>query len=758
MRTPLLPALLSILATAATLPAQGIIVPDRCRGECGIPLPNALPIESVTLDVKIEGQVATTHVTQLFRNETGATLEGTYFFPIPTSASVTEFAIWDGSRRLAGEVRPREEARRIYDSIVRRRRDPGLLEYAGENLFQASIFPINPRSTKKLELTYTQVLRAENGSVGYRYPLGIGRNAAPVERLSGRVEVRAPSSLRTVYSPSHSVDVRREPGGRRAVATWEAGRGAERRDFQLFYGLADRDVGLSLFTYREPGKDGYFLLLLSPSDEATQREYAAKDVVYVLDTSGSMEDEGKMEKARRALLFGVRGLRPQDRFNVISFAGETRRMETGLIAADRAGRERGIAFVEGLRAVGGTNINDALTEALAQFPRGRGDRTRLLVFLTDGIPTVGETDADKIVDNARRTRVDGVRVFTFGVGYDVNTRLLDRVAAENGGTAEYVEPREDLEAKVSSFFDKVNHPVLSNVALDMGGVRTDLVYPRALPDLFRGTQLALVGRYRNERELRDVTLRLSGNASPTHTFAYPGLRFPLRAEEHDFLPRLWATRRVGWLMEQIRSNGESRELRDEVVELGTRHGIVTPYTSFLALEPGAGERPPVVRGMQDLVPPEPVRPGDFTGQGMAGGVARGVETGVAQSTNAPPPPAVMEAPPPVVVTGVGAVQQSKRARAQQEVVSLEGVSANSAEGGAVRHVGGKTFYLRAGVWTDSELKPETRLPETTLRFGSDEYFDLLRRTPALARFFSLGERVAVVWDGRVYRTTGEPSR
>lgn len=262
-----------------------------------------------------------------------------------------------------------------------------------------------------------------------------------------------------------------------------------------------------------------------------------------------------------------------------------------------------MAFVEGLRAVGGTNIDDAMTEALAQFPRERGGRTRLLVFLTDGIPTVGETDADRIVENARRTRVDGVRVFTFGVGYDVNTRLLDRVAAENGGTAEYVEPREDLEAKVSSFFDKVNHPVLCNVALDMGGVRTDLVYPRALPDLFRGTQHALVGRYRNERELRDVTLRLSGTASPTHTCAYPGLRFPLRSEEHDFLPRLWATRRVGWLMEQIRTKGESRELRDEVVELETRQGIVTPYTSFVALEPGAGERPPVVRGFQDLAPP-----------------------------------------------------------------------------------------------------------------------------------------------------------
>ncbi|MBD0321392.1 MAG: VWA domain-containing protein, partial [Gemmatimonadetes bacterium] len=488
-----------------------------------------------------------------------------------------------------------------------------------------------------------------------------------------------------MYSPSHAVEVRREAGGRRAVATWESRRGAERRDFQLFYGLSDRDVGLSLFTYREPGKDGYFLLLLSPREDVAEREYAAKDVVYVLDTSGSMQDDDKMEKARRALLFGVRGLRPQDRFNVVAFAGDTRRMETGLISADRAGRERGVAFVEGLRALGGTNIGDALTEALAQFPRDGGGRTRLVVFLTDGLPTVGETDADRIIANVRGSRADGVRVFTFGVGYDVNTRLLDRVAAENGGTAEYVEPREDLEAKVSSFFDKVNHPVLTNLALDLGGVQAELVYPRALPDLFRGTQLALVGRYRNERDLAGVTLKLSGNASPTHTFAYPGLRFPLRAEEHDFLPRLWATRRVGWLMEQIRTHGESRELRDEVVELGTRHGIVTPYTSFLALEPGAGETPAV----RDLAPP--ARPsGDFSGQGRAGGVIPA----------APPPPAAPEiAPPPV--TGAGAVQQSKATRAQQEALTLDAVVTPR---DAVRNVGGKTFYLRDGVWTDAELK------------------------------------------------------
>ncbi|HEX6039194.1 VIT and VWA domain-containing protein [Longimicrobium sp.] len=577
------------LAALAILPAgglraQGIIIPDRCD-DCRLPGRGAgLPVESITFETTVEGQVATTHVTQVFRNETRQVLEGTYFFPLPDDASISEFAIWDGDRRLAGEVRPREEARRIYEDIVRRVRDPGLLEYAGPNLFQARIFPIPARGTKKLELTYTQVLRAENGTVGYRYPLGTGRNAAPVERFAGRVTLRAGGGLRSIYSPTHEVDVRRT--GDRATVSFEQDARRERRDFALFYALDRSDVAMSLFTYREPGKDGYFLLLLSPSDDQARREYPAKDVVFVVDVSGSMEETGKMEKARRALTYGVRGLNPADRFNIIAFSGETRLMESGLIAADEAGRRRGTEFVEGLRARGGTNINDALLEAMQQFPR-TGDRPRLLVFMTDGLPTVGEQDVERIVRNVSQARRDGLRLFTFGVGYDVNTRLLDRVAAENGGTADYVAPEEDLEVKVSTFFDKVNHPVLTNLALDLGEVRTDLVYPRALPDLFKGTQLALVGRYRNERDLASVTIRLSGEASPRRTYTYPNVRFPLRDERHDWVPRLWATRRVGWLMEQIRSHGENRELVQEVTDLGTRFGIVTPYTSFLALEPGA---------------------------------------------------------------------------------------------------------------------------------------------------------------------------
>ncbi|MBA2341014.1 MAG: VWA domain-containing protein, partial [Pyrinomonadaceae bacterium] len=577
---------LMAIATASAN-AQGVIVPRPCE-RCPRPtqaLPRTLPIKSIKIDTKITGQVATTHVEQVFRNDTDAVLEGTYFFPIPETASVSEFAIWDGNRKLVGEVRSREEARRIYDEIVRRQRDPGLLEYAGKNLFQASIFPIPAHSDKKLELTYTQVLQAESGTVAYRYPLGTGRNLTTIGTVSGRVEIESREALRNIYSPSHAVDVKRD-GERRASLSFESTGRENPQDFQLFYSLSSSDFGLSLLTHREPGKDGYFLLMISPKDNWSEEERTAKDIVFVLDTSGSMDEAGKMEKARAALLFGIRGLQSEDRFNVVSFAGEERLMAGDMIAADDAGRARGVEFVRGLRPTGGTNINAALVAAENQFDGS--NRPKMIVFLTDGLPTVGETDVNRIVDNARAARKTNVRLFTFGVGYDVNTALLDKLASENGGVADYIEPQEDLEVKVSNFFLKVNYPVLTNLALDMGGVETDLVYPKQMPDLFRGTQIALLGRYRNVSDVRNTRVRLTGQTNrQTRTFTYENLQFPLNEDTNDFLPRLWATRRVGWLMEQIRTNGENRELRDEIVDLGTRYGIVTPYTSYLALETDA---------------------------------------------------------------------------------------------------------------------------------------------------------------------------
>jgi Ca-activated chloride channel family protein len=712
--------LFSIVTTAA---AQGVIVPGPCercpRPPRPITLPRSLPIKSIKIDTKISSQVATTHVEQIFRNDTDATLEGTYLFPIPEQASITEFAIWDGDRRLVGEVRSREEARRIYDEIVRRQRDPGLLEYAGKDLFEASIFPIPPHSDKKLELTYSQVLRAESGTVAYRYPLGTGRQVSQIGTVSGRIELDGKEPLRNIYSPTHAVEVKRS-GDRRSVVTFESGN--EPQDFQLFYGASREDFGVTLLTHREPGKDGYYLLMISPKDEWSEQEYTAKDIVFVLDTSGSMAEAGKMEKARAALLYGIRILRPQDRFNVVSFAGEERLMEPRMITADDQGRKRGEEFAQSLRPVGGTNINEALLAAMKQFESS--NRPKILIFMTDGLPTVGVTNPTLIVDNARAAKVPGMRLFTFGVGYDVNTALLDKLAAENGGVADYVEPKEDLEVKVSNFFAKVNYPVLTDLKLDMAGVQTDLVYPRALPDLFRGSQIILIGRYRNPIDMDFVRLQLSGSANGANkNFFYNNLRFPMREDANDFLPRLWATRRVGWLMEQVRTNGEQQELRDEIVDLGTRYGIVTPYTSYLALESNVTARDVTRLPLNNR--------GTF---------------GAGRSTNAPPP-SPAKAADAGATTGAVAVQQSKRAREQQEVMRVDGESASS----AIKTAGGKTFYLREGVWTDADFKAGSGLPETVVKFGSDEYFALLKQKPQLATFFALGERVTVILGGRVYR-------
>jgi Ca-activated chloride channel family protein len=715
--------------------AQGVIVPGPCercpRSPRPVNLPPALPIKSIKIETKINAQVATTHVEQIFRNDTDATLEGTYFFPIPEAASISEFAIWDGDRRLVGEVRSREEARRIYDEIVRRKRDPGLLEYAGKDLFQASIFPIPPHSDKKLELTYTQVLRAESGTVSYRYPLGTGHNTQQIGLVSARVEIESRDPLRNIYSPSHAIDISRKGEGR-ALVSFETQGVSAPQDFQLFYGVSGDDFGVSLLTYREAGKDGYFLLLISPKNELSEQEYSAKDILFVIDTSGSMADQGKMEKARAALIFGIRGLRAADNFNIISFSGEEHLMERAMITADDQGRARGIEYVNSLRATGGTNINDSMLAAFRQF--SVSERPRMIVFMTDGLPTVSETNTQRIIENVQRARVPGVRLFTFGVGYDVNTALLDKLAADNGGVAEYIEPREDLEVKGSAFFAKINYPVLTDLKLDMGGVETDLVYPRNLPDIFKGVQVALIGRYRNQVDMSHVRLGLTGRTgNRTQTFNYDDQRFPLHVEKNDFLPRLWATRRVGWLMEQIRTNGEQKELRDEVVDLGTRYGIVTPYTSYLALE--SEQASDVTAGNRAAGSPNSL---SITGQDTSGA------GGSRMARRAPPPPKAAAS----ATTGAVAVQQSKRDRAQQETIRVE---SDPAAGSGVRNVGGKTFYLRDGVWTDAEFKMDARLPETALTFGSDEYFALLKREPRLADFFSLGERVVVVYQGRVYR-------
>ncbi len=765
----LLAGLFILVMAGNTAQGQGIILPRPCaRPVPRCPPPPQVPqqplkVKNIKISTRINDQVAVTHVEQVFENDTPFVLEGVYFFPLPENVSITEFAMWDGGKRLVGEVRSREEARRIYDEIVRTRRDPALLEYAGKNLFQASIFPIAPNSDKKIELTYSQVLTAENGTVAYRYPLGTGWRAngfvapprpMPLPRprresgrepdqsiqqtmprsmlgsISAEVEILSRVPIKSIYSPSHEIEVKRD-GERKARLTFESTGSAAQPDFQLFYNLSEQDFGVSLLTYREPGKDGYFLLLVSPKAQLDEREVVAKDVVFVLDTSGSMSEDNKMEKAKSALRHGVNSLSPRDRFNIISFAGEEHLMSERPIAGDEAGKKEARQFIDRMSATGGTNINDALIAALRQtgHPTGRqtgsqtesDGRPQMIVLITDGQPTVGETFPKRILENVKQANKAQVRLFTFGVGYDVNTLLLDQLANENRGAVAYVEPREDLEIKVSNFFAKINHPVLSDVKIDWGGMTTDLVYPRTITDIFHGSQLALIGRYRpSTKEAREkLRLTLTGNVNGRERrFSYDNQSFPEKQMENGFLANLWAMRRVGYLLDQIHVNGESKELRDEIIQLGTRYGIVTPYTSYLVLEPGM--RMVEVRGEKN----ETIR------------------------IDAPQAPSMR--PIPKSAAGRGAVEFSKDKEALREADKLSSLGRNSAAS-QMRQAAGKTFYLRDGVWTDSEFKAEEKLPVITLKFASDEYFNTIGQEPKLAECFALDKRVVVVWKGKIYR-------
>ncbi|HEX2034648.1 MAG TPA: VIT domain-containing protein [Chloroflexota bacterium] len=381
---------------ASAVRADGIVLPPAPCFDRVVPLPepvvpapepSLLPIVPCWLTIRyhrvaveITDQVATTRVDQLFVNETGRDLEGTYLFPLPEDATVTDFAMWVDDQKVEGQLLTREEARALYESIVRRNRDPALLEYAGRGAFQARVFPVPAGGERRLQLEYSQVLTQDAGLVRYVYPLNTERfSARPLQQASVSVTVRSSQPLKSVYSPSHELRVTRESDAK-ATAAWEQSNVRPRQNFELFYGVAQDAVGLHLLTHGPAGEDGYFLLLAAPALPRPASEPVPQDVSLVFDTSGSMSGE-KIEQARRALRYVVEQLRPTDRFTIISFSSTVDRLPGGMQAASADARARAYAYIEGLRANGNTKprlwAGRKIGHLLGEI-RHRGDRPELV--------------------------------------------------------------------------------------------------------------------------------------------------------------------------------------------------------------------------------------------------------------------------------------------------------------------------------------------------------------------------------------------
>lgn len=684
------------------------------------------------VEVKIEDQVALTQVEQEFVNPSATRLEGTYIFPLPPGAQIERFSMFIDGKEQEAELLPAEKARAIYEDIVRRARDPALMEYAGRDVFKVRIFPIEPHGRKKVRISYRQVLKAEGDLMEYVYPLNTEKfSSAPIERVSVKVEVAGQTAIRNVYSPSHKVEVKRHDEKRATVGFEEKGTRPD-ADFHLFVSRDAKAVGLSLLTYRpDPKQDGYFALLASPSAFLQEQELSEKDVVFVLDTSGSMAG-AKMEQARRAMRFCVDNLNEADRFEIIRFSTEAEGLFGGLKPADKVNRGAAAAFVEGLKPIGGTAIDEALQKALAARPAG-AERPFMVVFLTDGQPTVGETAEDAIVGRVEKANASGTRIFCFGIGTDLNTHLLDRITEVTRASGAYVLPEEDIEVKVSAFFLRIKSPVLTQARLVWGDrVKPSKLYPGAMPDLFRGDQVMAFGRYSGSGP---VTVTLEGTLKGKPASYVMEGTFPDESRERPWVARLWAARRVGYLLDEIRLRGESLELKDEVTALAREFGIVTPYTAYLILEDEKG------RGLEPNAMTLREFAGDTEAQDRAQGYYQDLRLLKAGRH---------------AVEGRNETEDLKMAAQAPAVLLGKGLQHGGAGGGnyaaQARQVGTKTFYRNGAQWSDSELGKAKDARRVQIRFGSEEYFALARRLPEAA-WLALGPSVHLVFEGSVYEIT-----
>ncbi len=711
---------LTMLAVPAPAAAQGWIDPVRGHpGQFGV----AKVRTEVT--VRVTGRIAQVEVEEWFQNRGPALGEGDYLYPLPGEAVFSNFSLFQGDEELRGEMMDATQARSIYEEIVRRKRDPALVELVGHGLIRARVFPINQGETRKITLRYTQIMERAGDALQFRYAAG-GRRAPTVNPRAG-ADPSPPYAQETVplsftliaddgamfrdpFSPTHRVRVERRDGQLRVRPE-----GSLQGSFTVFLPLAERAVGITVATHRpSSAEQGYFMLTLSPGEAAGSAQ--VRDLTVVMDISGSMSGV-KLEQAKAALRQLLDTLDPADRFRLISFNNGITTYRAEWTQASRRHLAEAREWINALAAGGGTNIAGALDEAFRLS--SPSERLPIVLFLTDGLPSVGEKDPERIATRAESLRREA-RVFAFGVGYDVNTFLLDRLTEAGRGTTQYVAPGEDVEGALSTLAAKIRHPVMTDLELAESPVRFSEVYPVELPDLFAGEELVLFGRYEVGRRDRSGPIAVRGQRNGQEERFATGARFAAHELGNDFIPRLWASRKLGYLTRTLRLEGHNPEVVEDIRATALRYGLLSEYSSYLVQEPQQVAQDPT-----RLVPMD------------RSAVAPGRGTRGAGSPSAPAASAV----------GKTAVEEAERSRRQREArftADLDEVDdfvASRSDGAATQHVAGRMFTLVDEVWTD--VQHADSMPVTTIEPYSDAYFDLLRLAPELEQWFVSFEHVLV---------------
>lgn len=726
--------------------------------------PVSYRIKSLEVQGKITDQVAQVQVSQTFENTGSRQMEVSFVFPLPYDGAIDRLTFLVDGKEYDAKLLPADEARRIYEGHVRRNRDPALLEWIGTGMFKTSVFPVPAGAQRKVSLRFSQLLRKDGKLTDFLFPMSTAKyTSKPIEEVAIRLSLESSGRLKNIYSPTHEIEIERADN-RHAVVKYHQKNTIPQNDFRLFFAAnAPGKLGANLLSYRpESSQDGFFVLLASPNIKADGEDQPSKkNVLLVVDRSGSMSGK-KIEQAREAMKFVLNNLRDGDLFNLIAYDSTVEPFRPEMQRYNDDTRSAAIGFIEGIYAGGSTNISGALDTALGMLQDD--GRPHYVIFLTDGLPTAGETNELKISAGVKRKNQGRARIVNFGVGYDVNSRLLDRLSRDNRGKSEYVRPDEDIETHVSRLYQRISSPVMTDlkVVVDLEDASADQgkavnrVYPREVTDLFAGEQLVLVGRYKHPGKAK---ITLSGRVGQRQeSFDFPA---ELVAHSGDpslmFVEKLWAVRRIGEIIDELDLNGKNQELIDELVALSTKHGILTPYTSFLADETANvrdfarvdrfGAR------AADSLEALDRKSGQMAfEQRRLKSLFKGAELPLGAQPSSLPRTAAT-APPADAAGGLGGFGGGRGAS------RAPGAASGEAARPAVQLSGKETLYRRGNTWIAAnaqgiDLEKDADKIKTVERF-SDAYFALIKQnTPAenaILAHQQEGEELIIKLRGLVYR-------
>jgi Ca-activated chloride channel homolog len=727
--------LLTACAYAQELPhdSVNIVIPQSrviCY-PCPRPIPQPVQISGVSVNVNIQQQVATTTMEISLTNRAPRPQEAQMLVPVPDGATIRSFGFDGVSKEPNAKILPKAEAEAIYRSIVNKLRDPALLEFAGYNLVRSSVFPVPANATQKVTLVYENLLPADGERIDYVLPRSESFASQNIP-WQITVDINAKQPISTVYSPTHLISSNRVNKDQFRLSVGDNTK-LEPGPFRLSYLLEKNGVTASLLAYPDASVGGgYFLLLAGlPATRAEKAQSIKREVTLVIDRSGSMQGE-KMEQARAAALQVLNGIENGESFNIIDYSDSVASFADKAVVKNAQTIEEARSYIRRIAANGGTNIRDALVEALRPEPTAK--TLPLVLFLTDGLPTVGEKCEAAIRDAVKQSNKFNRRIFSFGVGYDVNTPLLNAVATESRAISTFVLPKEDVEAKVSQVFRRLSGPVLSDPKLTMLDARGEVttraikeLMPVEINDLFEGDQLVLLGQYQSEQPLR---FKLNGNYLGTpRSFEF---KFEMNAAttRNSYVPRLWASRKIAYLIDQIRqasadgnsqSNPQAKELVSEIVRLSTQFGILTEYTAFLATE------------------------GEMAGMPRPAAARMRAEAELDEKAKK-------------VRSGAGAVSQEMNVNAQKSQVAMNRSNTfydkdmKRVEITNVQQIADRTFFRRNNQWVEAPLLDRAKdlKADSEIAFGTDAFDQLVTRLVKEGRqgILALGSDLLLTLDGK----------